>query len=403
MTGRVLVIEDDDAMRASLTQSLELEGLTVLQANGLAQARRSIRANFSGVVLSDIRMPGADGFDVLARVKEVDDELPVVFLTGEADVPMAVRALQSGVYDFLEKPCSVEALLRVVKRALAHRELVLQTRRLESALENSDAAAVHFPGSTTASIQLRRHLRNFANLKTHVHLHGIKGAGRRLAAHTLHFLSDDKQGAVVISVHDGIDRLQSFSPETLKGKTLILKNIELATDAQVVQLFKSVLTCSETRVFTTSTAPIESLPRWRSGLERLGEVASIEVPDLWARRADLPVILENLVRQAARNLDADMPDIPTKLIEKVTADTWRGNFPELRHEARTLVLGANQSGDKDRPSLSEQMAAFEKSLLIDALKSNAGVASRAAEHLGLPRKTFYDKLTRHGIDPKALK
>ncbi len=402
MKDRVLVIEDDDAMRASLTQSLELEGISVLQANGLAQAKRSLRANFPGIVLSDIRMPQADGFDVLARVKELDDDLPVVFLTGEADVPMAVRALQSGVYDFLEKPCSVADLLRVVRRALAHRKLVLQARRLESALENSDAAAVHFPGSTTASTQLRRDLRNLAELKTHVHFHGVKGSGRRLAAHTLHFLSGDNQAAIVITLPDAEERLLKLTPTDLANRTLILKNVEALPETSCLVLIETIQGSEDIRVLMTSEIAIEELPLWQAGFENL-ELATIRIPELRARHADLPLIFENLVRQAARNMDADMPEIPNEIVEKISAPSWSGNFPELRQEARDLVLGISRQSDREEPGLSEQVAAFEKTLLIKALKETGGVASRAAEKLQLPRKTFYDKLARHGIEPKSLK
>ncbi|MEM6618516.1 MAG: response regulator, partial [Pseudomonadota bacterium] len=94
MNQSVLLVEDDDALRDSLAQTLEIEGITVIATAQFAQARRVIRANFNGVVLTDIRMPGADGFDVLALARGVDEELPVVMLTGEADVPMAIRAMK---------------------------------------------------------------------------------------------------------------------------------------------------------------------------------------------------------------------------------------------------------------------------------------------------------------------
>lgn len=403
MKDRVLIIEDDEAMRASLTQSLELEDIAVLQADGLAQARRTLRANFPGVVLSDIRMPKADGFDVLARVQDVDSDLPVIFLTGEADVPMAVRALRAGVYDFLEKPCSVETLLRVVRRALAHRRLVLQARRLESVIEHSDAAAVHFPGSTTASIQLRKDLRHLAGLKTNVHVHGEPGAGRRLAAHTLHFLSDDDTSAITLTFSKP-ERTRELATFTRwDDRTVILKNIQTAGPDERERALAHLRGARGVRVVTTADRPLDDLPSWKAGLEALGETVSVRVPDLAARHADLPLIFENLVRQAARNLDTDMPEISAETLDRITAREWRGNLPELRREARDLVLGASERNDGESAGLAEQVLAFEKSLLIAALRKHDGVAVRAAEHLKLPRKTFYDKLARHGIEPRAHK
>ena len=223
MKYQVLLIEDDDALRMSLTQTLSLEGLSVIQANGFDQARRTIRANFAGVVLSDMRMPQKSGFDVLDYVKSVDAELPVVFLTGEADVPMALRAMKEGAYDFLEKPCSTNMLRDVLKRALNYRKIVRQTRSLESALKNRDAASVHFPGKSTAVKELRSALRKVSPLRAHIHLHGEKGVCKKLAACTIHSLSDDRK--ILLSLNllhapqnavQDLDVLKSMVDLTLK-------------------------------------------------------------------------------------------------------------------------------------------------------------------------------------------
>ena len=92
MIKQVILIEDDDAMRLSLTQTLDLEEITVIAANSLMQAKRNIRANFPGVIISDIRMPTNDGFDVLAYVKSVDNEMPTIMLTGEAEQIVGPRS-----------------------------------------------------------------------------------------------------------------------------------------------------------------------------------------------------------------------------------------------------------------------------------------------------------------------
>lgn len=136
MTGKVLIIEDDTALRASIVQSLELEDLEAVATGSFTQARRSIRSNFRGVVLSDIRMPDHDGFDVLRFAQARDPDLPVVLLTGFSDVPTAMRAIREGAYDYLEKPCDPDRLVDTLRRALKHRELVLQNRAFREELEN---------------------------------------------------------------------------------------------------------------------------------------------------------------------------------------------------------------------------------------------------------------------------
>ena len=172
MKRQVLLIEDDDAMRASLAQTMELEGIIVIVANGLAQARRSIRANFSGVILSDIRMPQDDGFSVLEYVKSVDSDLPVIMLTGEADVPMALRGMKEGAYNFLEKPCPSDTLLESLERALNFRDVVLKQRQLERDLQRNDPAAIYFPGTSDASNSIQSELQRIGHSRANICITG---------------------------------------------------------------------------------------------------------------------------------------------------------------------------------------------------------------------------------------
>ena len=139
MVSKVLIIEDDAALRASIQQTLELEDLVPVATGSFLQARRSIRSNFQGVVLSDIRMPDHDGFDVLQFCQTRDPDLPVVLLTGHSDVPTATKAIKEGAYDYLEKPIEPVRLIEVLHRALDHRALVLENRAYRSDLENMTA------------------------------------------------------------------------------------------------------------------------------------------------------------------------------------------------------------------------------------------------------------------------
>ena len=139
MVNKVLIIEDDAALRISIQQTLELEDLTSIVTGSLLQARRSIRSNFQGVVLSDIQMPDHDGFDVLEFCQVRDPELPVVLLTGHSDVPTATKAIKAGAYDYLEKPIEPVRLIEVLRRALDHRALVLENRAFRSDIESLSA------------------------------------------------------------------------------------------------------------------------------------------------------------------------------------------------------------------------------------------------------------------------
>ena len=131
---QVLLIDDDEHLRQALAQTLDLAGLrveTLADARGVAER---VTADWPGVVVSDIRMPGIDGLQLLAQLHQQDADLPVLLITGHGDVPLAVQAMRAGAYDFLEKPFASEALLDAVHRALELRRLVLENRSLRLAL-----------------------------------------------------------------------------------------------------------------------------------------------------------------------------------------------------------------------------------------------------------------------------
>ncbi len=405
MRHQVLLIEDDDALRMSLTQTLSLEGITVIQANGFDQARRTIRANFAGIVLSDMRMPQKNGFDVLEYVKSVDTELPVVFLTGEADVPMALRAMKEGAYDFLEKPCSTSALQEVLKRALSYRKMVRQTRSLESALKNRDAASVNFPGKSPAVKELRGTLRKVSSLRAHVYLHGEAGVGKKLAAYTIHSLSEDRDTLLSLNfLHASENAVQDLIvPKELTDLTL--KNVNMASTEQQRQLLDLIVRRPNLRLLFSSVCSMDKLAEqgFHEDLIAL-RIIQIKVPTLKHRKQDLPVLIESLMRQSARSMDVDMPEIPHTLHAQVMAKDWDDNLPEMREFAQSMVLGLNMRMQKaETLTLAQQMDAFEKLVLIETLKRNNGKASESAIALGVPRKTFYDHLARFDIRPKDFK
>ncbi|MBV1927816.1 MAG: response regulator, partial [Rhodobacteraceae bacterium] len=141
MNVPVLLVDDDVAIRDSLAQTLDLAGFTAITRGSFVAAKDHITPQFPGVILSDIRMPGRDGFHLLAYARDVDDALPVVLLTGEGDIPMAVSAMEQGAFDFLEKPCAPGDLVAVLNRAVAVRIAALEARADLARREASDPAA----------------------------------------------------------------------------------------------------------------------------------------------------------------------------------------------------------------------------------------------------------------------
>ncbi len=402
MKKQVLLIEDDDAMRASLAQTLDLEGITVIVANGLSQARRAIRANFSGIILSDIRMPHDDGFAVLAHVKSVDTDLPVVMLTGEADVPMALRAMKEGAYDFLEKPCLSDTLLEVLDRALSFRDVVLQKRQLEREIKRNDPAALHFPGRSDATRSIQSELRRLANASTNVIIKGDEGTGKKLAAYTLHELG--AEGAKFVG-YNFANATSSIRECTIPSGMVnfSVKSAHLAKAQDLEWLAEKRKQNAELRLLVSGRGEFTN-SNAAGSFFITPEFDEITLPSLRARRKDLPIIFEQVLRQMVRNLDLDMPNVPDDIYTQLSSRDWGGNLIELREFAKSFIDALSKDVSLTAQlTLSQRMENYEKFLLVETLRNTGGKAAQAAEQLGLPRKTFYDRLTRYEIRPKDFK
>ncbi|MEM7189340.1 MAG: response regulator [Pseudomonadota bacterium] len=405
MTNRVLLIEDDDVLRASLTQTMELAGFEPIPTSSFVQARRTIRSNFNGVVLSDIRMPHQDGFDVLGHVQRTDPDLPVILLTGHSDVPTALRAMKEGAWDYLEKPCSTDRLQEVLTRALHHRALVLKSRQIERSQLRNDPASTTFPGSSEASHTLRTSLRSVAASRQHVHLWGDEGTGKRQAAYVVNRLSTDPTPFLRLDFRTS-GAAASHDLQVPEGPfDLSAKRVHEAKPAALRDLIDFAHAHPNLRLITSSTQSLEGLGAnpLTDDPEYMEQVVKIRTPTLEERKADLPDVFTMLLRQIIRNLDADMPDIPEGLMAQIMSRPWPGNLPELRSFAMSFALGDGTKADTQTPTLAEQLDAFEKLILIQTLKRAGGRVVEAAELLGIPRNTLYDRISRYELSARDFR
>ncbi len=194
---QVVLIDDDPHLRQALSQTLDLAGLKILplaEAKGLAA---QLERDWPGVVVSDIRMPGMDGIELLTELHAQDPELPVLLITGHGDVPLAVQAMRAGAYDFLEKPFASDALLDSVRRALALRRLVLDNRSLRLALSDRNELSTRLVGQSPSMLRLREQIGALAATKANVLILGETGAGKEVVARALHDLSSRRSGPFV--------------------------------------------------------------------------------------------------------------------------------------------------------------------------------------------------------------
>ncbi len=401
MTHRVLVVDDDAMVREALAQTLVLHGLTPVPAASYIEAKDNITSDFPGVVLSDIRMPGKDGFALLEYSRSIDADLPVILLTGEGDIPMAVRGMTEGAFGFLEKPCDPGELLAVIEKALRTRSLVLENRQLRSRVENGDAAARLLTGASQQAEDLRENVRKAARTQAEVLITGEPGSGTAKVADAIHQMSSDAMRPFIKVSAAGLDRaILDASVEKARGGTLFLDEVAALDPAMQFALLDLLEHSLPTRLITGTYRDIEA-EGFNADLYYRLDIVRIRIPALRERVSDIPILFRHYVATACEQAALPEPEITPDIDAHLMAQDWPGNARALMNVAMRYAMGFGlEGGEKpENRGLTERLAQVERALLVEALRRHKGAASAAALELKLPRKTFYDKLARHGIRP----
>lgn len=409
MTNHVLLVDDDAAVREALGQTLELSNLKPVLASSYIEAKDHILENFDGIIVTDIRMPGKDGFALLEYARSIDPELPVILLTGEADIPMAVQGISGGGFDFLEKPCEPAEFLSVVKKALRTRALILENRRLQLQMQTGDAAARMLFGTSEKANNLRERVRKVARVSTEVLVYGEPGTGTAKVAEVIHLLSENAMRPFkkLSSAAMTSETLNAAFTQT-EGGTLFLDEVAALSAAAQFALLEYLENDPKTRIIAGTYHDLASENRagnFSPDLFYKFDVMNIYIPALHERTEDIPVLFRHYVAIACEQANLPEPEIGTDILGQLMVQQWPGNARSLMNAAMRFGLGMPDAvaASKEILGLSEQMARVERSLLITALRNHSGNATEVAKVLKLPRKTFYDKLTRHNIRPDAYR
>jgi len=404
MTKRVLLVDDDIEVREALGQMLELADLEPFLAGSFVAAKDLITREFDGVIVTDIRMPGRDGFYLLDYARAADPELPVILLTGEGDIPMAVKAMDAGAHSFLEKPCAPSDLLATVRKALGLRAEILASRRQRLQLESGDAASRMLHGTSPLAADLRERVRAVARAGAEVLILGEPGSGTPKIAEVIHLLSAAARHPFVKRSATGLDVASLSEAFASAGAgTLYIDEIgQLGGPAQFA-LLDRLEAGGGARIIAGSThdlgAEVEA-GRFSADLFYRLDLMRVRIPAIRERTEDIPVLFRHYVAQACEQANLPIPDITPDHIARLMAQDWPGNARALMNAAMRFVMGLGDIEVADGIGLAEQMAKVERQLLIEALGKAGGNATAAALGLKLPRKTFYDKLARHGIRPE---
>ena len=401
MINRVLLIDDDKEVRDALSQSLSLADLAPQVCGSFIEAKDHLSPDFQGVVVSDIRMPGRDGFHLLSYAKSVDEDLPVILLTGEADVPMAVQGMSEGAFAFLEKPCAPADLIQKVETALAQRRIALNARRQRHILDSGDAAARMLIGSSALSEALRDRVRAVAKTSAEVLVNGAPGSGTPKVAEVIHLLSPVARHPFIKRSGGALDMegLRDAIHQAGKGSLFIDEVGALPMPLQFA-LLDVLETGTDARLIAGTTKQLKSQIEDGSFSAELFyrlDMMNVYIPSLKERPEDIPVMFQHYVAQACEQAALPQPEIKPETLAAIMAQDWPGNARSLMSAAMRFSLGIEDTGTTQELGLAEQMSAVERSLLISALRKHGGHATATATALKLPRKTFYDKLARHGL------
>lgn len=401
MTTHVLIVDDDREVREALGQTLDIAGLTPVLTSAFIAAKDHITADFAGVIITDMMMPGRDGFHLLDYAYKVDADLPVILLTGQGDVPAAVKALDKGAFAFLEKPCGPKDLLAVVHKALADRDAVLQSRAIQREVQQGDAAARMLFGVSPQSNDLRNRVRAVAKARAEVVVTGEPGAGTSKVAEVIHLLSAAardpfvKRAGAALSV----EALQQ-AIETAGAGTLFIDEIGSLPVASQYFLAEQLDTGIGPRIIAGSTQDLPAAVeagQFHADLFYRLDLMRVHIPAIRERTEDIPVLFRHYVAQACEQANLPQPEITADVTGRLMAQDWSGNARALMNAAMRFAMGLSEVEPSETLGLQAQMAQIEKSLIVDALRRCNGQATETAKALQLPRKTFYDKLAKHGL------
>ncbi|KIC31322.1 sigma-54-dependent transcriptional regulator [Leisingera sp. ANG-S5] len=436
----ILVIDDDKAMRQSVAELLEAAGWQVTAAARAAAGQERLAEFQPDVILSDVRMPGMSGLDLLAALDPAAP--PLVLISAHGDIPMAVKAMQDGAYSFVEKPYEPRRLLAILRHAAEQHRMQQSNARLKARLFALSGLDRVLLGQSAPVVQLRQDILDLAETGTTVLIEGETGTGKELVARALHdlgpnadapflalncaalspatfeaemFGTGDGSGGRLLAASGGTLFLDEVCSCPLEVQAKLLRVIE---DKQILPAGGQLPVPVSFRVVSATNEDVELAVqenRLRKDLLFRLNTMVLTLPPLRQRRDDLMLLAAHFLAQFAQLYETAVPDISQDDLTALLAHGWPGNVRELRSVCERRVLAARRGGGTmaeairmDQPpddvpdTLREAVAAFERELIGKAVKAHEGRMDAAAEALGIGRRTLNEKIVKLGLDKDAL-
>ena len=451
--AHLLIVDDEANTLASLSRAFRLAGHEAIVCDSAAKALELARAQTFDLIISDVVMPGKDGLSLLQDLKSQGVSTPVVMMSGQAHIDMAVRATRLGALDFLEKPVSTEKLLLTVENALRLQRLESENRQLRQRLGKHE---IVWTGETMKKLMTQ--IERVAASETRVCILGETGTGKELVARTLHERSPRASGPFITlncaAVPAELIESELFGHE--KGSftgaagrhigkfeqaergTIFLdeigdmplpmqaKLLRVLEEGEVERIGADKPTRVDVRVVVATHRNLESLVhdgKFRQDLFHRIYVFPILLPPLRERKEDIPVLVRHFAEQVcAQNSWRPMPFSP-EAIQELQTYAWPGNVRELRNAVERLILMATEgavtadtvemalprglttptSRATGSGTLAERAQAFEREVILAELKRSHFHITNAAKALGLERSHFYKKAEQLGVDLRSLR
>lgn len=441
--AQVLIVDDEEGIRESLSQIIEDDGYETATASSGEDAIRTVQETVPDLVLLDIWMSGIDGLQTLKEIKDLHPDLPVIMISGHANIESAIKATKMGAYDLLEKPLSLDKVLLSVQRALEKKNLEMENRALRENLFRRWKLV----GESQKMKQLAEQIRMAAASNSRVLILGESGSGKELVAHLLHEHSQRANGLFVevncAAIPQELIESELFGHEKgsftgaferKKGKfeladkgTLFLDEIgdmSLQTQAKVLRVIETQEFQRvggnqnikvDVRIISATNKDLAEEVRkgnFREDLFFRLNVIPIKVPALRERLEDIPLLVDHFLDIFAGEYGQQKKTISPEALSALQKHAWPGNIRELRNVLERLVImtpskvipcvdilapDAPQADYFGFVTLKDARDAFEKDFIVRKLEENGWNVSKTAEVLGIERSNLHRKIKAYEI------
>lgn len=448
---KVLIIDDEHSMLQTLKILLRGEGFEVEVSDNGREALERLGDLSPDVVLTDIRMPGVSGLEVLAAVREKDPELPVILMTAQASLQSAVQAVNQGAFYYVQKPFRNDEMAALCRRAAETRALTRENRQLKKEIRRRDSSRAARPvGKNRSFVEVLRLAETVAPTDSTVLVTGESGTGKEILARYIHQLSE-REGGPFVSINCGAlpeNLLESELFGHVKGSftgavrdkegllaaarggtffldevgemspSLQVKLLRALQEREIVPVGATEPQAIDVRIIAATNRDLEQEIRrgsFRSDLYYRLNVISLHIPPLRERRDDVPLLAEWFLKRLAAERDDATYTLEADALAALRAYDWPGNVRELENALeRAAILShgttvpaaalpsritepAGAALVSEQPPENPTLEIIERAYIEWVLRTEGGNKARAAEVLGIDPSTLYRKINRYGL------